>query len=223
VQILVLAKRDRKEKVIYENYVAQVTKKRENRIIAVIASRLFICKPLAKAGIGVVHHTREIGPPNFVGMPAPVVFESHLLELKEINATAHDDEITLVSRSGATITIAAPKVDRIVEVIRTLWLKSFPSTKEPFKVNLPEKRLAEIPAAPRLPCKGFGATYAAMCDMYGVRVRNDLVWDFNNIFGPKNIVAHALAPVTCADPLCAHSASSMSASLTVWSRAIFVR
>jgi hypothetical protein len=202
VQILVLAKRDRKEKVIYENYVAQVTKKRENRIIAVIASRLFICKPLAKAGIGVVHHTREIGPPNFVGMPAPVV---------------------LVSRSGATITIAAPKVDRIVEVIRTLWLKSFPSTKEPFKVNLPEKRLAEIPAAPRLPCKGFGATYAAMCDMYGVRVRNDLVWDFNNIFGPKNIVAHALAPVTCADPLCAHSASSMSASLTVWSRAIFVR
>lgn len=48
---LLLEKRALKDRSVYENYVAEVgKKKRENRVIVMIPSRIYITKTLAKLG-----------------------------------------------------------------------------------------------------------------------------------------------------------------------------
>lgn len=51
-----------------------------------------------------------------------------------------------------------------------------------------------------MPAKGFAPTYQAMCDYFNVRVRNDLVWDFNNIYGPKNVREFNVAEFDSLEP-----------------------
>jgi hypothetical protein len=56
-------------------------------------------------------------------------------------------------------------------------------------------RLTEPPKPSRQPCHGFARTYAAMADRYGVRVRGDLCWDFDNIYAVKSLRSFNVAEV----------------------------
>lgn len=61
-------------------------------------------------------------------------------------------------------------------------------------------RLRDVGAAPRTPCGGFAAAYTALCDLYGVRLRGDIVWDIDNIYGPNNIREFNVAELDALTP-----------------------
>jgi hypothetical protein len=50
----------------------------------------------------------------------------------------------------------------------------------------PDSRLKEI-NIPDQPLGGFINAYVSLCDLHGTEVREDIVWDMENLFIPGNI------------------------------------
>ena len=168
-----LARRVSRQRAVFDDYVELVAKgsKRVRTILVLTATRLILGRPGVK-----------------LGAPLPVLFECHWLELSRLAGTAVPDEVTLTTSKKETVTFAANRVDRIVQFVRQLYAKCFFGAPEPFQLAaFAPGRLKDVGAAPRTPVAGFALAYASLCDLHGARIRGDLLWDIDNVYGPNNI------------------------------------
>jgi len=166
-------KRGRKETAIYSTNVEVVVKKdkKEARLLVLTPFRALIFKVSGKAG-----------------SPATVDKEFHWLEIVSIKS---DDPSSLhIALAKETVSLCSPKVDKVISLIRKSFDRCFLNAPESAKLQLsvtPASRLKDLGKPEKSMCAGFATAYSAFADYFGVKKQEDIFWDIQHIYGPKNI------------------------------------
>lgn len=113
--------------------------------------------------------------------------DPHWLELVEIQSKT-EDEVNLTFKSFK-LQINSNQTNEIINCVRDAVELAFPGVPQNLKYKMdvsPSSRVKEL-ASRDQPLGGFISTYKAMCDFYGVEVREDFCWDMENLFVSGNI------------------------------------
>jgi len=113
--------------------------------------------------------------------------EGHWLDLVEIKSPSKN-EVTFQFKAFF-ITLLTDISDELIHHVRTAYHQAFPGVPETskYKLDVNASRLRELPTVDS-PLGGFIRTYKSLCDYYpDTKVREDIVWDMENLFIPGNV------------------------------------
>jgi len=122
--------------------------------------------------------------------------EGHWLDLLEI-VSKSKTEVNFTFRAFK-LNITTDSTDEIIHQIRTSYSNAFPDFPEKHRYKLevsPSSRLKDLTETEK-PLGGYITTYLSMCDYYQAEVREDIVWDLENLFISSGMKAFNLKEFT---------------------------
>eukprot|EP01100_Stratorugosa_tubuloviscum_P001010 TRINITY_DN1224_c4_g1_i1.p1 TRINITY_DN1224_c4_g1~~TRINITY_DN1224_c4_g1_i1.p1 ORF type:complete len:1158 (-),score=655.33 TRINITY_DN1224_c4_g1_i1:200-3643(-) len=162
--------REKREESAFMGLIKKVEKKKESsRILVVGKFRVYEFKQGSKSD-------------------CKLEASGHVLDLQEI-ASPNSNEVRLVF-SNYKISVNSSKSNEIINAVRLAFNTAFGGApdEERYKMNIvPESRATVLPAVTDLALCGYANAYQAMCDLFGVVVREDIVWDLVNVFPASNV------------------------------------
>jgi len=155
----------RKEEAAFMAWVpTREDKTQEKRIVVITAHRIYSIRAGGK-----------------------VAREAHWLELLSIQSNQKTE--ANFSFRQFKFTINSDLTDEIIHHIRVAYENAFPGIpeKDRFKLDVqPSSRLKEFQPQEQ-PLGGFITTYKSLCNYYNAEVREDIIWDMENLHVPGNI------------------------------------
>eukprot|EP01116_Phalansterium_solitarium_P004867 TRINITY_DN1604_c1_g3_i1.p1 TRINITY_DN1604_c1_g3~~TRINITY_DN1604_c1_g3_i1.p1 ORF type:complete len:955 (-),score=337.75 TRINITY_DN1604_c1_g3_i1:456-3320(-) len=155
----------RKDRAVYCDWLDKYGKKKqETRLFVIGQTRIYSLKAGGK-----------------------VAREGHLLDLVEL-LSLKPDQVNLSFKSFK-LNVATPKADHIIHLVRLAYHNAFPDMPERLRFKcdvVPPSRLQELPPV-TTPLGGYVATYTALCDYLQAEVREDIIWDMENLFVPGGL------------------------------------
>jgi Ran GTPase-activating protein (RanGAP) involved in mRNA processing and transport len=122
------------------------------------------------------------------GSPATVDKEFHWLDI--VTVKSEDSSNLHIVLAKETLSMTSQKVDKVISLIRKSFDRCFVGAPESAKLKLavtPASRLKDLGKPEKSMCAGFATTYSAFADYFGVKKQEDIFWDIQHIYGPKNI------------------------------------
>lgn len=115
--------------------------------------------------------------------------DGHWLDLVEIRSSK-PNEVEVFFKQFKLF-ISSDATDEIIHQIRLMSQNQLPGVPESLRYKLevsPSSRLRDLPKTDQVPLGGFLNTYKALCDFYpDAKIREDIIWDMENLFIPGNI------------------------------------
>eukprot|EP01119_Soliformovum_irregulare_P002545 TRINITY_DN1278_c0_g1_i1.p1 TRINITY_DN1278_c0_g1~~TRINITY_DN1278_c0_g1_i1.p1 ORF type:complete len:952 (+),score=343.92 TRINITY_DN1278_c0_g1_i1:87-2942(+) len=157
----------RKETSSYVGWIEKTDDKgkKERRILVIARSRLMSVRPNG----------------------GKVAREGHWLELLQLKSPK-PNEVDLTFKQFKLV-FTSNAADEIINAINLAYTTAFPGvpTTGRFKMEVsPASRVKEVTPTEQ-PLGGFIPTYKAVCDYFEVPVRDDIIWDMENLFIPGNM------------------------------------
>eukprot|EP00999_Lentomonas_sp_LEN2_P002621 NODE_4_length_4679_cov_47.469025_g2_i0.p1 GENE.NODE_4_length_4679_cov_47.469025_g2_i0~~NODE_4_length_4679_cov_47.469025_g2_i0.p1 ORF type:complete len:1498 (-),score=347.16 NODE_4_length_4679_cov_47.469025_g2_i0:25-4518(-) len=127
-----------------------------------------------------------------------ILAEFHLSEIRKLESATED---SLVLGEKNSFALKCPNTDEIISHIRVGVAKDFPgfvddpnlalkldvkpaSRLDVFEKFFPEFDFKNIPVGP---CGGLSRTYKSLCEYHNISVREDIIWDTDNILFANSI------------------------------------